>query len=401
MIAYLASEFPSLSETFVLREIEGLRARGHQVDVHCLRAGKTWAPGVSTPLYGQGTGQLLSAILAEAFSHPIATLGTLWQAVRDALSATDISSAKDRAKVAAQSFVALALAHRLRKAGARHLHCHFAHAPTTIGMYAARQARIPFSFTGHANDLFQRRALLPAKLARAKFVSSISEWHRALYESVRPRPADEYPIIRCGVDTDTWRPVPHKTERFNIITVGRLVEKKGVDLLLRALPLLPDDVRPHVTVHVVGDGPERQKLEALPVPPGSQVVFHGAQPNDKVFDLVRSADAFALPCRTDRHGDKDGIPVVLMEAMACGVPSIAGDLPAIRELVRDNATGLISKPEDPASVADAIVRLYRDVGFREAVSSAGREHVVSEFSLAVNIRRLEGRLFADISEVHA
>ena len=398
-IAYIAAKFPLRSETFVYREVRALRARGWDVQTVSLNAPDE--RGLSefddlerdtTYVYGAGRTGTLRAAATELLCHPIRSALTLLTAVADTLNPGEPLSDVVRAKIGGQAIVALGVARRLRKLGVRHVHCHFAHAPTTVGMYTARQLGVPFSFTGHANDLFQRRAMLGRKLERAAFVACISEWHKALYREICPHRADRFPVIRCGVDLDAWAPKTGDTREpapgtpLRVLTVCRLVEKKGVDTLIRALA---EFGRPW-KLTVAGDGPERSRLDALSEELGcsGSIEWLGAVRNDEVQRLLAETDVFALPCRQDRSGDRDGIPVVLIEAMACGVPVVAGDLPAIRELVLHNQTGLLIDGNQPQALSAELTRLTDQPNLRETLAKQARQHVELEFSEIANIARL-------------
>jgi colanic acid/amylovoran biosynthesis glycosyltransferase len=351
-------------------------------------------------VYGSGAGATARAAIVEPLAHPLRTIRTFFTALRDALNPGERLSPGARAKLLGQAFMSLGLARRLRRAGVRHVHCHFAHAPASLGMYAARQLGIPFSFTGHANDLFQRRALLRRKLERAAFVSCISEWHREFYRGVFPGGAERYHVIRCGVDVESWIPkagadrdIP-RGQPLHVLSVCRLVEKKGVDTLLRAMAQFGRETGRAWQLTVAGDGPDRESLNALANELGchSNVEWLGAVTNDRVRELLGRADVFALPCREDRGGDRDGIPVVLIEAMACGVPAVSGDLPAIRELVQHGRTGVLVEGNRPDQVAAELAALADDPSLRATLAHGGRQHVQEEFSLSANIRRLMHRL---------
>jgi glycosyltransferase involved in cell wall biosynthesis len=177
-------------------------------------------------------------------------------------------------------------------------------------------------------------------------------------------------------------------QRNGILSVGRLVPKKGFDVLLDALALFPAAQRPRVTI--VGDGPERTNLQRLADSLGldSHVHFCGWLPNDQVKNLLRRSTMCVLPCRVDSDGDRDGIPVALMEAMAEGVPVITGDLPAIRELIQNGENGILLPPDDVFGLADAIRELSSRPGLRERLGRAGRERVQEEFALDTNLDRL-------------
>ena len=401
-IAYLAGQFPLPSETFVYREVRGLRDRGWHVSAVALH--DPVGPAVTgghdlerdrAVVYGSGTLRTLQGFGLEMVYHPLATLRTLATAAADAASPGEPTPWKARLRLPVQAAAGVGLADRLRRDGTAHVHCHFAHAPTTVGMYAARQLGVPFSFTGHANDLFQRRTLLKRKLERAAFVACISRWHRDFYRAIAPADDAVYPVVRCGVDTGSWTAESHRTPEMvgagplRVLTVCRLVEKKGVDLLIGGLAQWRGT--DGWTLTVAGDGPDRRSLERLAADLGvsARVKFLGLVDNPQVRELLKEADVFALVCRTDAAGDKDGIPVVLMEAMASGVPVIAGELPAVRELVVPGVTGLLVDPKVPSQLTLALETLANEPGLRASLGVAGRAAVRQEFDLGVNVDRLQ------------
>lgn len=401
-IAYLAGAYPLRSETFVFREVAALRERGWFVQAVGLRQppepASQFLPGEpdAMAVYDGSATDRAKLIASECLKHPLRSLGTLVAAVFDAAAPGEPLTLKGRLKLLYQAGAALSLAHRLRKVNVSAIHCHFAHAPATVGMYAAEQLGIPFSFTGHANDLFQRRALLKRKLQRASFVACISQWHRGLYQSILTRDDAAYPIIRCGVDVDGWAPTQagDPASITTVLTVCRLVPKKGIDTLVQAISELNRDHPARWRLVVAGDGPERKALEQLVSQAGSaeNIQWEGAVDSERVRELMQSADIFALPCRTDDAGDRDGIPVVLMEAMACGLPVVAGDLDSIRELVIAGKTGLLVPGDDATAVAQALQSLSDQPALRQQLAGAGREHVAKEFSKDVNVQRIEDAL---------
>jgi colanic acid/amylovoran biosynthesis glycosyltransferase len=186
---------------------------------------------------------------------------------------------------------------------------------------------------------------------------------------------------------------PQSTLR--ILTVGRLVEKKGIDTLIRAMAELNRrNISARLTI--AGDGSDRGRLEkiAAELKCMNQIDWLGAVPNSQVSSLLGEADIFSLPSRQDSHGDRDGIPVVLMEAMAAGIPVVAGDLPTIAELVEDGVTGLLVKANQPEALADKLAMLWGNRELRERLARQGRQKVESEFSLSLNLDRLEKRFIA-------
>ena len=402
-IAFIAGTFPAVSETFVYREIHGLRQRGWNAWAVSLHdSADVVEPGLEEfrrgrlIVYDSGWQKTILAAGRELVEHPLRTFRTLFIAAADAVSPGEPMHWKVRFKILGQAVAGIGLAGKLREIGARHLHSHFAHAPTTVGMYAAIQLGVPFSFTGHANDLFQRRELLKRKLERAAFVACISHWHREMYRNIAPADDTVYGIVRCGVDVNSWNPSPPiAASGLHLLTVGRLVEKKGTDSLIRAIAGHPDWI-----LTIAGDGPERSNLQRLAEQcnAADRIEFLGTISNQKVRELLKSCDVFVLPCRRDSAGDQDGIPVVLMEAMACGVPVISGDLPTIRELITNGTSGLlVGDAADPVALAEAIQKLADEPSLRAKLATAARADVEIEFALDANVTRLERLLERSIS----
>lgn len=404
-ILYISSILPARSETFVYREVFALRTRGVRVitaSVHTPERG-LGEPRLedladsAIPIYGAGSLRLVIDAVAEAVAHPIRAVRTLVRALCDAIRADDVPWSR-RPRLLVQTGAALALARRARPQGVTRIHAHMAHVPTTIAMYAAGQLGIPFSFTGHANDIFPNRSLLVPKLRRAAFVSCISRWHQQFYASQAGVPQDRLPVIRCGVPeigAQSRSGDPGIRGPLHILAVGRLIPKKGFDLLLDAIGDLAarsPSVAGELRVSIVGDGPQAADLASraasLADNAGVPVALLGAQSNHAVRALMNSADLFVLPCRVDPGGDRDGIPVVLMEAMAAGVAVITGGLPAIKELVQDGVTGLMVEPGDAAGLAAAMERLSKDPLLRTRLGTAAQRWVAREFSEDVNIERL-------------
>ncbi len=403
-IAVLAPIYPALTETFVYREVEGLRALGWPIHVVRLNPlgdrPRAHAEVRSADLTVQGPGlpgSLVRALL-EVLRHPLRSLRTFGTAVADALHPGEPLSPGRRFAVLPQALLGLGVARWLRERGVALVHCQFANAVCGVAMYASLQLGRPFGFVGHANDLFDRRSLLARKLERARYVSCISEWHRDWYRELYAADGGRYRVVRCGVDVESFQPTGKGREPgapLRVAAVARLIPKKGIDVLLRALAELEATEGAAWTLRLAGDGPERPALEALARELGcaDRVRFEGAIANEAVRALLAESDVLCLPSRPcETTGDRDGIPVVLMEAMAMGVPVVAGDLPAIRELVEDGRSGRMVPSGDAAATAACLAEIARDESLRRALGRGGRERVEQEFSLAENLARLDATL---------
>jgi colanic acid/amylovoran biosynthesis glycosyltransferase len=396
-VLYVGGTLPTRSETFVYREVFGLRAIGVEVVVASVHPPERNLGEVrldtlaaeAIPIYGLGSLRLMLDASVEGLMRLRSSTRVLWRCLGDALF-DDVSTLTRRVKVVWQGMAGLALARRVRHMGISHIHVHMAHMPTTIGMYGAMQLGVPFSFTGHGVDVFPERTLLKTKLRRAAFVACISAWHRALYKTLVDLPDSRLPIVRCAVDPTEFTPEKGpKDANLRVFAVGRLVKKKGFDVLITALARLVERGM-DVQCSIAGDGPQHAQLECLinELGLGDRVRLLGAIPNRQVRDLLRSQDLFVLPCRVEPTGDRDGIPVVLMEAMASGVCVISSDLPTIRELVRPALTGMMVEPGSISSLVEAMEHALSRPSLRARFAAAGRRWVVSEFNLSTNVMRM-------------
>lgn len=402
-ILYIASRLPCRSETFVYREVLALRGLGVRIITASLRRPETGLGDAqlerlaaeSIIVYASFF-QCIADLLREFALTPKRTTQTFISAFQDSLDGKE-GRAGSVLKTLIQAAAGISLALRIRGRGVTRIHCHMAHAPATVGMYAAMQCRIPFSFTGHGADVFRDRSLLKQKLSRAIQVMCISDWHRAVYQRIHERLASEYPLVRCGVDTNAFRPdlraelsgVDEQQSSPMILTVARLVPKKGVHLLVQALSCLQRAGLKFRAV-IAGAGPELERVQTLARQLGLSgcIEWMGAITHADVTALMREADVFVLPCVIAPDGDRDGIPVVLMEAMAAGVPCVSSDFSAVRELIEDGISGRLVAPADVKGFARAIKSLMFDSEQRTTIRLNAFERVQSEFSTDLNARRL-------------
>ena len=265
-----------------------------------------------------------------------------------------------------------------------HLHGHFAHTPTTVTMYAAFLADIPFSFTAHAKDIYtQDPRRIMDKVERARFVVTCTRYNE---EYLREKVAGGNPVhcVYHGINLDLFSPNGRPMEAappYRILTVARFVEKKGIDTVLHALAKLrAEGVDFRYTLVGEGKASYNRKIEKLIRSLGLDDVttLPGTITHDEVIELLNSAHCFTLGCRKAKDGDRDGIPNVVAEAMATGVPVAATDVSGVPELVTHEETGLLCPSNDPDGLAEIIRRSLTDVELRRKIIPAGvtRAHEV-------------------------
>ena len=389
-VAYLAPSLGAVTSTFIYREIEAVRARGIEVATFSTRrpSGEVISAEAeelvanTTFLYELPRSEIVIDALTMAIRRPLRFLGGMCLAFRDACGAR-VSVAGDRFKLLWHFVVGSALAKRLSDGGQDHIHAHFAHMPTSIAMYAAHVAGATYSFTAHANDIFERPVALKEKVRRSAFTACISEYNRRHLTEAGCLVA-RLAVVRCALDVEqyAWQRPERGDGGFEIYAVGRLVEKKGIEHLIHALAALRDEGR-SFRCRIIGGGP---LLEPLRVQVGQaslddRVELLGAQPQERVKALFAEADAFVLPCVVAASGDRDGIPVALMEAMALGVPVVSTGVSGIPELIQSDRNGLLAAPGDAQSLAQALATLMDDAELAVCLSQAARRTIETEFEV--------------------
>ena len=395
-IAYLAPEIPSVSGTFVYKEILTLQDKGIKVIPISIHKFATIVNEQRVRELAENTIYLYQQSLAIALinsiglliKRPKSYLKTLKTVFQD-IASSGMSRLKSW-KLLYQFLYASIVAKAMSENGCQYLHIHFAHVPTQIGMYAASLSEIPFSFTSHANDIFENNFLLKQKVERAKAAITISKYN---YKFLTEKGvcADKLEVVRCGIDSRerSFTPKLDMLTPPRIGSLGRLIEKKGMDDLIIACSKLHQkgiDFR----LEIGGDGPLHDRLQELAKQHDltSKIEFKGAIPNDKVYDWLKNLDIFVLACKEDRQGDRDGIPVVLMEAMLMGVPVISTSISGIPELIQDETSGFLAQPNDPESLASTIDKVLHRSDSLTRITQAARNKVAEEFELKSNVDRL-------------
>ncbi|WP_323843799.1 glycosyltransferase [Microbulbifer magnicolonia] len=395
-IAFLTSQYPATSHTFIRREVAELRDCGMDIRTYSIRPpgpgersaeeeraefSRTWY--VLPPRAG-----LLGAHLRGLSLHPLAYARTFAEALRHRVPGTG---------ALARSILyfgeTIYLAERLRADGTGHIHNHFANPAATVGYLASRYLDLPWSLTLHGISEFDYPAgqLLADKLRHADFVACVAHFTRAqAMRMVEPGHWPKMFISRCGIDFDgirAVRPVRTANRRLRILCVARLSAEKGLAGLIEALHLLRER-GVDAELRLVGAGPDEQRLreqiEALEL--GEYVTMPGRVSETEVPRELAGADIFAM------GSFMEGLPVVLMEALALGIPCIAPRVAGIPELLEERVTGLLYSPGNWPELADGLERLALDESLRERLGSAGRERVAAEFDIHQAARPIAAQL---------
>ncbi|HEX6492109.1 MAG TPA: glycosyltransferase [Candidatus Dormibacteraeota bacterium] len=397
-VAYVVRSWPRLSQTFVVNEVLALERLGVGVTVFAMTRAdeRVVQPQVAELRAGvhyldASPGVAAAAHLRLATRRPRRYLATLAFALTGRRLLGGYTRSGGLGAFHRAALVAARLGDRSAGRAPTHVHAHFAHDPALIGLLVRRLCGLPFTFTAHARDLYQIPE--PALRGRAREARAVVTCCRVNADHIRGVVGEDGPpveLIHHGVDLATFRPAAVRAEHAvpEVVSVGRLVEKKGFDDLLRAVALLRDrGVRLHCEIH--GDGPCRAELEALRDRLGlaGVVDLPGARTQAELLGVYQRADVFALTPRVMDDGDRDGIPNVLVEAMACGVPVVSTRSGGVEELVTAGADGLLAPAGDVDAIAARLEELLVDPGLRRRLGDAAAASA-GNFDGGVAARRL-------------
>jgi colanic acid/amylovoran biosynthesis glycosyltransferase len=393
-VAYVTTRFPSVTQTFVFREILALEASGWEIHLHAF--GRSDLPEGAHPETG-GLAQtcvypelrsLLQSQLWWLRRRPTAYLKVWmfalrghWPSPRGMLNAIRIVP------------VAAMFARGIARSAITHTHAHWATGPALAAAVIARLTGGSYSFTAHAYDIQLDRTMLREKASGASFVTTISDLNRELLERECRGTSARVKVVHCGVDRRQFPPRtgPPATRPFVILNVAALQPYKGQKHLLGAVALLRRRGY-DVEAHFVGAGPELRRLRraAAQLRVEAAVRFLGVLSGDALRRSLDAAHVFALPSIELPSGLTEGIPVALMEAMAVGVPVVASRVGAVHELVVNGVTGLLVPPGDAEALAAAVAKLLDDPVSASRLATAAAEEIAAEFDVRETTRGLAG-----------
>lgn len=401
-IAYILKMYPRFSETFIVNEILELERQGVDVRIYSLHKpddgrfhaslAKVRANVIYVPQY------------PEMEPERIMTAHTHLQQVRPQhyRKVYEKTQAKANAYAIKRFLQAGYIAGHLLEHPVDAMHAHFASSATRVANLVNQLIDLPYSFTAHAKDIFHEEvvpASLVEKMSAARFVITVSEFNKRYLENLLDGRQADIRRLYNGIDLKKFRP-DNRTSRSpnRILGVGRLVEKKGFDVLIRACALLK--ARGHdFTCEIIGKGPEEDRLKSLVTEYRLEdtIRFAGARPQDDVLKAYREAAVFALPCVVGSDNNMDGLPTVLLEAMATGLPVVTTTLTGNPEIVEDGVSGFLVTPGDAEELAGALARLLEIPSLRERMGAAARARTKTIFDVRKNVATLH-RYFSEDAE---
>lgn len=407
-VGYVVREFPRASETFVANEILELERQGLPVRIYSYRR-----PKADVPHEGYRLIQSPVTYLPDPLNrHP----WPLFRSNADVYGLDPVRYRRTALYVLAHTLrernldtwrrflQAVWLTRLVNDSDVRHLHAHFARGATRIAMLASMLTGLSFSFTAHARDIYSNdvdRKLLREKMERARFVVTVCHYNREfLADRIGVARNGHLRVLYNGVDLKKFSPDPSVVREDGLVLgVGRLVEKKGFSCLIRAAGLLRDWDR-QFRCEIVGDGGQRSHLEREIRQNGLEqaVSLAGARSQEELTHYYRRAAVLAMPAVLAQDGNRDALPTVLLEGMACGLPAVASRLTGIPEIVDHEENGLLVEPGDAAELARALDRMLGDPGLRERLGMSARAKAERSFDLGKNVRELHAA-FAESLDV--
>ena len=380
-IGYVLGAFPRLSETFILTEIVELIKRGHEVFIFSL----------SRPRESIIYPEVFEYGLMERVYYPPSLLKLRLNIIKP----TSLKLLAYRHRGIKAKFYSISytnyFANMIKRLGIDVLHAHFATRPAFTAMLISKLSNIPYTFTAHAYDIFLNPDIhaLKERMINALTTITISYYNRKYLSKITGISEDLIHVVRACPNLDRLNRIKRKEKEFIVLTVARLVEKKGIKYAIMAMKEVVKEF-PKVEYRIVGTGPQEKELKDLVRSLGLErnVCFLGALSWEELSREYAKASIFVLPCVRAKNGDMDGIPVALMEAMYLQIPVISTRISGIPELVENYREGILTEPRSIKQLADALQLLLSDPKLRKDMGYRGREKILREFNIKKEVDKL-------------
>lgn len=396
-IGYVLKRYPRYSETFIVNEILAHEAAGLSIEIFALR-----------PLNDTHFQDMISRVKAPVHYLPseIPKTSIFWKdIVNTSIAIPGLWTALENTKNedVRNIYQAILLAREVHQKGIDHLHAHFANVATSVVRMAAKFAGIHYSFTAHAKDIFHESVDqddLLCKINDAASVITISDYNVKYLNNTCASLGDHIQLIYNGLDLKKY---PFKTPDSRlprIVSVGRLVEKKGFKTLIEACAIL---VSRGISFNcqIIGTGPlyDELRTQITQLNIREYVELMGSLPREELNESVQNAAIFAAPCIIGKDSDRDGLPTVLLEAMALGTPCVSTNISGIPEVVYHGETGLIVPQNDPVELADALEGLFSDSALRVHLAIKARQLIEEKFDIHLNSANIR-EVFQSIKHIN-
>lgn len=404
VLGYILKGYPRISETFISNEILRLEELGFRIVIFPMRhprenfchdsVTKIRASVHYLPTHlGRNFFSLFTANIFLFFHSPRRYIQVLGKAVQRFSRSQKTATFKHLFQA---GFLVNNYINKNYQGNIDHLHGHFAHSPTSVTMFASLLSGIPYSFTAHAKDIYTSDSKqLKEKIDKALFVITCTRYNAHYLNEIAENSNTPVHCIYHGIDTSLFTSsagARSSSSPYTLLTVARLTEKKGLPTIYEALVILRDKgvAFKHI---LIGDGDDRekilQKIDELGLTQCCR--WLGTLPHEEVLTHFRQSDLFLLACQIASDGDRDGIPNVLVESLAMGIPVVSTNVSAIPELIVQEKTGLLVPPSDSRKMAEATQRLLEDRELRESVIIQGQRLVKETFDNRELTAKLAGK----------
>jgi colanic acid/amylovoran biosynthesis glycosyltransferase len=383
-VGYILAVFPALTQTFILNELIELLAEGHEVYIFSLLRPKDRLVQPEIQRYG----------LLKKTCYPPSYAGLGLRLLNPQLYGTLFNKAYPARRVRSRLYGVAAADYLCKRIAALDLdilHAYFYGLTTFVSMLLSQRIKLPFTFICHGRDIFvePKPKVLRRHMEAASKVITPSHYTVDYLHNLTGVDKRKIQVIRACPNIEKLKTVRRREEGLAVLTVGRLVEKKGIDYALMAVKEVAQEF-PQIEYRIVGTGPLEQRLKTLvqSLDLDRNVTFLGALDSDSVGRELAKATIFLLPCVEADTGDRDGVPLSSVEAMYMGIPVISTNMASIPELIEDGKEGLLVEQRNVEQLASAIRMLLHDKGLRTAMGEKGRAKVEKEFNIHKEVDKL-------------
>ncbi|MEE4240809.1 MAG: glycosyltransferase family 4 protein [Desulfopila sp.] len=400
-LGYILKGYPRISETFISNEILQLERQGFTLTLFPMRQPREDFTHASVKQIRAQVHYLPTNLLQDFFRLIVPNVRLFLKSPRRYGQTFKLSLKRFMRSRKAATFKHFLQAGYLvekhltgkNRAHVEHLHGHFAHSPTSVTMFASLLSGIPYSFTAHAKDIYtSNREQLTEKMEKARFVVTCTRYNARYLEAMRKTSSPPIHCIYHGIDVSLFQSAGSRLEclpPYTLLTVARLTEKKGLPILYHALQLLKHQgvAFRHI---LIGDGDDKKEILQLirDLSLTDCCTWLGTRTHAEVLTHFRESDLFLLSCRIADNGDRDGIPNVLVESLAMGVPALSTEVSAIPEIIEHRLTGLTVPPDDSKKLAEAALELLTDRELRRTVIEKGRLRIERDFDNLASTAKL-------------